>query len=979
MGGGSSRPSILKAPPIIREDEPPVAGTISFGLGDSQGCSWNGNDCQLTVGRGLSSSGAKLYREQGGVTAEECGLFLKDAKLVQNNQLAFEEMKTKALAGKYYAALGNGYCAQYPPKSPEEMRKLAGPIWGEWGGLWANLTPVSIRKLTTEGGYSSITKLFIKPSIPFKVTFNGETYTISLMTLFHPSPIRLENVQHDAILTLGDPAPGNRAKGNGATDAVILIPLVGSLNPGPSGDFLSKVTRYLSAVLQPDPASGQYNTVDIPTGNDWDLSKMFPGTPSEGATVVDAGYYIWNASPGMAKATTPEVTVNPWPTADIHRYKYVPTERTNLRYIMLQKPVGVNVFDMQTIRMLPATPADQALDAYIPSSLSYVTPKSCETPPAGRESMTNGGDNTCDPFANVSAATNGSDRTELLIKVIIGTLTTFGVLLAVYFALKLFTNRDWSFKLPRWGVLAGNFMVNAPLDKDKQVPPPSTFVTPDIDTLFGSKAESRLSTVKSSSENPMRKPKAKTDEGTPDIDTLFGSKAEERLGEVKSTSEQPMARAKRSQKAAEAIERARVEAEGEAAAKAKADAEAIETARIEAEARVKREEEEMAKAIEASRVEAEAKAKRDAEQAAEDARREAEYEAEERAKEAKRAADEAVLRRNGPAGTGLDFTDEQLAQNAEVERARVEAEAQAKLQKEAEATKALFAEAKARKEKEEADAKEAVEASIRKEKEALDAAEEARIKAEAERVAASASDVASKTLKRRTVKSSDRDLAKAEAKLAAAEAERKRQLADYEAKQKEAIRAAEPGAEGRASAGVPTAKGERPPAAPPAAPPKPPKADRPPVAPPAAPLKGRVETSSSDAMAVPAAESLRSQVTATLTSIGKQETFINANPPTKEHPNRLFNQRLETRLNGDLKTLDRQLTELETLVAKFPADKGLERMAMTRFIKQTQDKEKKSLTAQNQRFEVLGKIIKEGPAMKGGRRRKRRSTRRYVA
>jgi hypothetical protein len=209
------------------------------------------------------------------------------------------------------------------------------------------------------------------------------------------------------------------------------------------------------------------------------------------------------------------------------------------------------------------------------------------------------------------------------------------------------------------------------------------------------------------------------------------------------------------------------------------------------------------------------------------------------------------------------------------------------------------------------------------------------------------------------VKSSDRDLAKAEAKLAAAEAERKRQLADYEAKQKEAIRAAEPGAEGRASADVPSAKGERPPAA---------------------PLKGRVETSSTDAMALTNAESLRSQVTATLTSIGKQEVFINANPPTKEHPNRLFNQRLETRLNGDLKTLDSQLTELERLVAKFPADKGLERMAMTRFIKQTQEKEKKSLAAQNQRFDVLGKIIKEGPAMKGGRRRKkRRSTRRYVA
>jgi len=960
MGGGSSRPSApsgpTKAPPIIREDEPPVAGTISFGLGDAQGCSWNGKDCQLTVGRGLSSSGAKLYREEGGITKAECDQFDKDKTRVRLEQMSLEEFKKNVAAGKYYTpAADAGYCKQIT-LTDEDMKTVKTIHEFPWQ---AKARYPTIRKMTTAGGFSSVTKLFIKPSIPFKVTFNGETYTISLMTLFHPSPVRLENVQHDALLTLGDPSPGNRAKGSSSTDAVILIPLVGSLNPGPSGDFLSKVARYLSAVLQPDPATGQYNTVDIPTGNDWDLSKMFPGTPAEGVTVVDAGYYIWSASPGMVKSATPEVTVNPFPQADIHRYKYVPTGSTNLRYIMLQKPVGVNVFDMQTIRMLPATPADQALDPYIPSSLSYVTPKTCQTPPAGRESMTNQGDNTCDPFANVAAATSGSDKTEMLVKIIIGTLTTFGVLLAIYFALKLFTNREWSFKLPRWGVLAGNYMVNAPLDKAKQVAPPPTFVAPDIDTMFGPKAEARLSAETATTQNPLRKAKAKTDEGTPDIDTLF-PQAEDRLGEIKSTSEQPMVRAKQAQKAAEAIEQARIEAEAEAATKAKADAEAIENARGEAEARVKREEEDMAKAIEASRLEAEAQAARDKAQAAEDAKEEAGWDAEERAKEAKRAADDAVLRRYGPAGTGLEFTDEQLAQNAEVERARVDAEA--KLKKEVEATKALFADAKARKEREEAEAKEAVEASLRKEKEALEAADEARIKAEAERVAASASDVASKTLKRRTVKSSDRDLARAEAKLAAAEAERKRQVAEYEQKQKEAIRAAEPGAEGRASAGVPASKGERPPAAPPAA-----------------PLKGRVETSSSDAMAVPAAESLKSQISATLASITKQEVFINANPPTRDHPNRIFNQRLETRLNGDLKKLDSQLSELEALVAKFPADKGLERMGMARFIKQTQDKEKKSLTAQNQRFEVLGKIIKEGPAMKGGRRRKRRSTRRYVA
>jgi hypothetical protein len=146
-------------------------------------------------------------------------------------------------------------------------------------------------------------------------------------------------------------------------------------------------------------------------------------------------------------------------------------------------------------------------------------------------------------------------------------------------------------------------------------------------------------------------------------------------------------------------------------------------------------------------------------------------------------------------------------------------------------------------------------------------------------------------------------------------------------------------------------------------------------------FKSQGESASSSTLVLSDAERVKGQINATLASIGKQEVFINANPPTKDHPNRIFNQRLETRLNTSLKTLDSQLTELEALVKKFPADKGLERMGMERFIKQTQEKEKKSLTAQNQRFDVLGKIIKEGPAMKGGRRKrmKRKSTRRYVA
>jgi len=57
--------------------------------------------------------------------------------------------------------------------------------------------------------YGALTKLFIKPTIPFKVSFaNGfrlnDELTATLLSVFHPCPIRIETVQYDAVLQIGD-------------------------------------------------------------------------------------------------------------------------------------------------------------------------------------------------------------------------------------------------------------------------------------------------------------------------------------------------------------------------------------------------------------------------------------------------------------------------------------------------------------------------------------------------------------------------------------------------------------------------------------------------------------------------------------------------------------------------------------------------------------------------------------------------------
>ena len=73
--------------------------------------------------------------------------------------------------------------------------------------IW-NPSNNDIVKMNTDT-YGALTKLFLKPTLPFKVTFNDgqgapSALDVTLMSVYHPCPIRIETVQYDAVLQIGD-------------------------------------------------------------------------------------------------------------------------------------------------------------------------------------------------------------------------------------------------------------------------------------------------------------------------------------------------------------------------------------------------------------------------------------------------------------------------------------------------------------------------------------------------------------------------------------------------------------------------------------------------------------------------------------------------------------------------------------------------------------------------------------------------------
>jgi len=357
MGGGGSRPA---PPPTVVEQEPPAgSGQSSIVYADrpdtprldglTRSIANECNGCNLQIASGISSSSVKLSREFGEVTDVQCKRYRNDRKRVDDKQLSFQDFLGNLKAGRYMRNLDNGYCEQITISEEDSSKvKKIGDVTDD------KIQSVRIQKVSS-GGFSSDTKAKLTPSIPFKLSFNGQEITVKTMSVYHPCPLRIEGVQPDAVFSLNDPSFDN------GTGYIVLIPLVAKNTADPSIAFFDKILPQINALNIPE-ATGQYMTRNVPTGTDWSLTKVFSASKGTGDSLeVQSGYYEWKGMPALERVREDgNNTIT---------YSWKESGKPSPRYIMLDTPVAISASSLTSVtQTLPVTPSSDAIHAVLYSS-----------------------------------------------------------------------------------------------------------------------------------------------------------------------------------------------------------------------------------------------------------------------------------------------------------------------------------------------------------------------------------------------------------------------------------------------------------------------------------------------------------------------------------------------------------------------------------------------------------------------------------
>jgi len=281
----------------------------------------------------------------------------------------------------------------------------------------------STAKIRRIGGNDTpATTIEILPSIPFKVSFNGTSYTLSKMLLAYPSPIKIENVQHDASLWLSSE--------NGLS---IIIPLVGSNNPSQAGTFISKIASSIPSTATQDPTTKKYATIDVATGSDWNLSMLFPAKPSHLENIVDVPFFTWLLAPPMVQY---QISIE----NNIQRMGWKPAENfPSVRFIMLKNPIEIDNDSLAFIRTLPPTPVPEL--NILQGSLLYKPSTVCNS---------NGTNytGTCDPFANIPQQER--INVDTLWQTLVGLISTIAILIGLILGIKYAADTVWGIGIKNW-------------------------------------------------------------------------------------------------------------------------------------------------------------------------------------------------------------------------------------------------------------------------------------------------------------------------------------------------------------------------------------------------------------------------------------------------------------------------------------------------------------------------------------------------
>ena len=381
MGARGSRPAPAAAQQklIIDDPEPTTTAVDGISIAAAEGC----DRCVLSVAPDISTSTVKLTREFGDISFGECKKFEDDEKLVREEKLAFPDFKARLLAGRYYDFLSNKTHCRQVQLDDDTAKKVID--MATFTANKASLQGVRIRKISS-GGFSQDTKIQITPSIPLKMAVSVQAgpprdIIVKRMTLYHPCPMRIENVQYDAVLSLNDPVL------SGPGDVIVLVPLVAGSADTSSATFMSRILGNLTQLLEPDPVTGLYPQIDAPTGADWTLNTLLPTDPETNA--VQSGIFVWEGTPELERyvaVDTPSLRRTSW------RRKNNPAPL----YVMLEKPLTMANSDFSSLLRFPVTPPEQAIHGMLQGSLTYKCGPSEGTAPTGavRENFRS----RCDPF-----------------------------------------------------------------------------------------------------------------------------------------------------------------------------------------------------------------------------------------------------------------------------------------------------------------------------------------------------------------------------------------------------------------------------------------------------------------------------------------------------------------------------------------------------------------------------------------------------
>jgi hypothetical protein len=292
--------------------------------------------------------------------------------------------------------------------------------------------------------------------MPFKASFNGASESFGVLSVYAPSPLRIENVQHDAVLQVGL---------EGKNNVIILVPLVASSLAAPSVEFMGKVGSSIQSLAGPggmvdapggttDNVKKIYSTLPVPTGSKWKLTDMIGPTDP---------YFTWvNAEyDSYVRMENPSFKVMGW------------KPRSGTRYIVMQNAVPVSENDLASIRMLPITDPLLVIPSLAKVFYKAGTPKDCKTcvPNIPRiPAFQDIGTSTLAPPSGTGGSGSTGFSTETILTILGYVTGGLALAVAVYFGVKYAMDNKWASVLPKIGETLQRKMAEAYAKSKRAMP-----------------------------------------------------------------------------------------------------------------------------------------------------------------------------------------------------------------------------------------------------------------------------------------------------------------------------------------------------------------------------------------------------------------------------------------------------------------------------------------------------------------------------